>query len=157
MTSPMRWALRASPISASADRMCSSWAKEEQNRTAFLLLNRKHISKSMYLIQGMNSSLTEVFSGKCTFGKAGQAAALARTRLAQNTGLECELRDWRWGGFHCLLEQVLQSHHHVSQSVVVQRRHFRLPSFLRPRPLTYHVLGHTGQRSDQTGPESRVK
>lgn len=101
---------------------------------------------------GHKSRFDWCFSFKRTFSKPGEAAALARTRLAQNTGLECELREWRWSQIHGLMEQVPQSHHHVSQSVIVARRHFSLPCFLWPRPLTYHVLTHRGQRSDESRP-----
>lgn len=59
---------------------------------------------------------------KCTFSKPRQETGLARTQLAHNTGLEGELRQWRWGRFHNSMKQVPESHDDMTQSVIVGRR-----------------------------------
>lgn len=59
---------------------------------------------------------------KCTFSKPRQEAGLAGTRLAHDTGLEGEVRQWRWRGFHNSMKQVPQSHNDMTQSVIVGGR-----------------------------------
>lgn len=131
-------------------RCTSHGLKQKKNK---LSANKEKIHILLNsLILGHKSRFDWCLSFKRTFSKPGEAAALAGARLAQNTGLECELREWRWSQIHGPMEQVPQSHHHVSQSVIVARRHFSLPCFLWPRPLTHHVLTHRGQRSDESRP-----